>query len=1229
MSVFSLLTMGGVTADRLGDGWIGNGWKGHVAELLIYTEPLTSSQRKSIEDYLALKYSAYVGTVAAPAFTPNGGTFDVSVEVSLRTPTPGAEIRYTTDGSEPTETSLLYVGPFALAATTTVRARAFRAGWNQSPVAVASFTRSSDSTPGDIAGLSLWVKGDAGLEVDAGSGVEAWRDQSGRGNDLLQAAVAAQPVFRPDAANGLPLLHFDGSDDWLAFTNRLATIRTVFWVVREEPSAPNGYRFLLGDATAYDFQSGSARQIWSPSAAVLDGETRLNGVPVDGTTTDRPSALSVISLVTTGDVAADSFSRDRTYGRRWWGDLAELIVYERALSDGEREQVEDYLALKYAAYMETAAAPQFSPNGGTFADALTVSLSTPTPSAEVRYTTDGSEPTQSSPLYVGPFVLTDTTTVRARAFHPRMNPSPVSVAFFSEVRDPSPASIPGLVLWARADAGVTSDEAGHVSVWQDSSGQANDLTQPTPGAQPTVVPDAAGALPVVRFDGTDDVLLFTRRLTNIRTVFWVVREEASAPNGYRFLLGDANTYHFHSGSAHQIWSSGVTAAVKDGATRVNGVSVDGSTTNRPTTLSLISLVTTGDVAADSFSRDRTLARRWWGDLAELVIYDRPLTDSERKAVEDHLALKYALYVPTLTTPRFTPNGSTVVAPVNVTLSADAGADIRYTTDGSNPTEASALYVEPLFFSTRTTVKARAFRPGYNPSPVATATFLDGETPAPLRITGLKLWVKADAGVTAVGGFVSSWADQSGNGNHLVQATAANEPQFVAGEANGLPVVRFDGAGDYVSFTSRLTNIRSVFWVIRRSPAMTPGYRCLLGDKDTSNFSSDGTTKIWSASYTSTAIRSGETRVNGALVDGVATDRPADLSVISVVTTGDVIADAFSRDRGYGRSWWGDLAELIIYDRPLSDTERRAIEGYLASKYALYVPTVVAPTISPPGGRVIGTQLVQLDSATPGAAIRFTLDDSDPTDASPAYTGPIEVGGTTRIRARAFLAGWNPSAETVGTFFGEDEFTPAAVADLALWVRADAGLGAGEVASWRDQSGASNDLTQTVWQQRPRIVVDTASRMPVVRLDGAGDTLSFTTRLTRIRTAFWVIRRSPAMTPGYRMLLGDTSAYHFSSDNTTKLWSATSTNAAIRNGETRLNGAVVDGVTTDRPTELSVISLVTVGDVTASTFSRDRGFDYSWWGDLAELVVYERALSWSEVRAVEEYLAGRYSIELAP
>jgi hypothetical protein len=645
----------------------------------------------------------------------------------------------------------------------------------------------------------------------------------------------------------------------------------------------------------------------------------------------------------------------------------------------------------------------------------------------------------------------------------------------------------------------------------------------------------------------------------------------------------------------------------------------------------MSLVTTGSVVADAFSRDRTYGRSWWGDLAELLIYDRPLSDGERAAVEAYLAAKYSLYTPTVPAPVFDPNGSVSMASTRVTVTSPIPeAEVYYTMDGSEPTQASTLYTEPLFLTARTTIRARAFRDGWNPSPIATATFLDSVTPAPLGIAGLKLWVRADAGITTSGGAVSAWADQSGNGNHLSQATAAAQPQFVTGEANGLPLVRFDGTSDTLPFTARLTTIRTVFWVVRANPSANASYRFLLGDSSKYDFHSGGTSKIWDSGYASASIRSGETRVNGAVVNGTTTDRPTTWSVISLTTTGDVAADAFSRERGtVGRSWWGDLAELVIYDRPLSDVERASVEGYLAAKYALYVPTVAAPSVTPPGGRLLQAQEVSMDCATAGATIRYTTDDTEPTEASAEYTEPFTITEATPIRAKAFRTGWNPSSVTVVTFFGEEEFTPASVPNLSLWVRGDAGHGPGEVVSWLDQGPASDSLTQEKPSARPKVVVDEASRLPVLRFDGVDDSLFFRSRLASIRTVFWVVRADALANASYRFLLGDSTSSDFHSGSSSKIFDGNA-NAAVRNGETRLNGAIINGTTTDRPTSLSVISLVTTGNVAAGGFSQDRSsVGRSWWGDLAELVIYDRALTPTEVRSVAEYLAGRYDVVLAP
>ncbi|MBN1673831.1 MAG: lamin tail domain-containing protein [Kiritimatiellae bacterium] len=83
---------------------------------------------------------ASLPTLEPPTIHPNGGPFSDPVAVTISNTTAGVQIRYTTDGSTPTAGATLYSGAFAVGVTTEVKARAWKSGWNPSPVATATFT---------------------------------------------------------------------------------------------------------------------------------------------------------------------------------------------------------------------------------------------------------------------------------------------------------------------------------------------------------------------------------------------------------------------------------------------------------------------------------------------------------------------------------------------------------------------------------------------------------------------------------------------------------------------------------------------------------------------------------------------------------------------------------------------------------------------------------------------------------------------------------------------------------------------------------------------------------------------------------------------------------------------------------------------------------------------------------------------------------------------------------
>lgn len=72
----------------------------------------------------------------------------------------------------------------------------------------------------------------------------------------------------------------------------------------------------------------------------------------------------------------------------------------------------------------TLDAPNVEPVTGTYAGGVTVTVSSPTSGATIRYTTNNTVPTASSTAYSGPLSITQTTTVRAKAFHSSYSTSP-------------------------------------------------------------------------------------------------------------------------------------------------------------------------------------------------------------------------------------------------------------------------------------------------------------------------------------------------------------------------------------------------------------------------------------------------------------------------------------------------------------------------------------------------------------------------------------------------------------------------------------------------------------------------------------------------------------------------------------------------------------------------------------------------------------------------------------
>lgn len=90
-------------------------------------------------------------------------------------------------------------------------------------------------------------------------------------------------------------------------------------------------------------------------------------------------------------------------------------------------------------------------------------------------------------------------------------------------------------------------------------------------------------------------------------------------------------------------------------------------------------------------------------------------------------------------PRFSVSGGRYAAPVQVSLThSKAGAEIRYTVDGSEPTAISALYSTPFSVSQTETVKAKAFLAGFLPGETETQTYFINEHAFSLPVVSISM-----------------------------------------------------------------------------------------------------------------------------------------------------------------------------------------------------------------------------------------------------------------------------------------------------------------------------------------------------------------------------------------------------------------------------------------------------------------------------------------------------------
>ena len=135
--------------------------------------------------------------VAAPVFSPAGGSYSSAQSVTITSSTSGATIRYTTDGSTPTETDgTVYSSAVNISSTTTLKAIAYKSGYADSSVTTATYTIVGNTLPSGWTDTDIGGPGLAGSASYSGSTFTV----SGGGADIY--GTADQFNYASQSVNG-------------------------------------------------------------------------------------------------------------------------------------------------------------------------------------------------------------------------------------------------------------------------------------------------------------------------------------------------------------------------------------------------------------------------------------------------------------------------------------------------------------------------------------------------------------------------------------------------------------------------------------------------------------------------------------------------------------------------------------------------------------------------------------------------------------------------------------------------------------------------------------------------------------------------------------------------------------------------------------------------------------------------------------------------------------------
>lgn len=1008
-----------------------------------------------------------IETVATPVIAPDAGNYNDPQQITITCATDEAIIYYTTDGTDPTAESTLYTEPFTLSASATVKAIAVKEGYNNSDIASAVYTMpvflenlaavySTENNAqyrvlGDVtfvfrSGRYMFVK-------DATAGMMIYDNTTPiitntyENGDIISGGISGKTSIY----NGL--YEIVPTADLAASTENNGAIEPIVVTI---PQMSNGNDFMSQLVTV---QNLTVTGISGQNIIVSDGENTMKIFDRFNLITESDYAADDVLTTVTGFVskynsdyqifprtAADIVKREvpanptftpeagsytasvtvtlacETEGATIYYTLNDTdteveytapltftettTIYAFAEKDGLRSAVVS--ATYTITDMEIVATPTITPNGGDFETSVEVTLACETADASIYYTLDGTDPTAESTLYNAPFTLDATTTVKAIAVKENMQNSTIAEVTFTKV-EPAVA-----VNYTR----ITS-----LSQLQDGDKVILAARYDTVATHYYVAPTRIANN---RFNGVAVVIENEIITTDVDSVVWTVKVTDGI---YKFVNASNDTLGYGTSGTT------FTSTTNKEWTIVEYTNVSTALIPGYTGYKITNVANTGRSVALSASNNNVFGA-YANSNAE-----------NNNAAQYNFALDFFVdlgdHAPLVATPTFSVPAGNYSEVQNVEiLCATEGATIRYTLDGTDPTEESAEYTAALTITEPTTVKAKAYKQDCIASGIAEAFYNVNTTPT-ITVDAETLSFENVNETKTVN--VSSF-NLTENITVAVSENFTVDAETITMNTDATLTVTFVGnavTNGALTLTSGETEVTVA--LVATPLVASEGCYYPIADALTD----------WTGDYLITYTDlSAETinALNGIhennyglyenvyeyYADGIiASNLNTEMCKVTIEPTEDGKYSMYLNRNGYlglssegnklysnstftaERDEWTITAENGVVTLTSVKYPARQLQWNNAQsglRFACYtggqtpvtlyklgaVPAVATPVFTPVAGYYEEAQNVTITCATEGATIYYTTDGSAPTNESTQYTGAIAVSQNTTIKAIAIL-----------------------------------------------------------------------------------------------------------------------------------------------------------------------------------------------------------------------------------